>query len=110
MWPPPLLRTAVRMFSGTLLIPASKLLNRKLLKIRLIFERFVEVGDVSAVVLVVVDLHRLCVNVRLECIEGVRERRQCVSHLGSGSLSRSLSHSIYLLDSLLLLHNYTRLA
>src|SRR5512139_1283489 len=44
------------------------------------FESLVEIGDIGPVVLVVVNLHRLRVNVRLERVERVRERRQIVSH------------------------------
>ena len=40
----------------------------------------VEVGDVRAVMLVVVDLHRLRVDVGLERVEGVRQGRQGESH------------------------------
>ena len=41
-------------------------------QLRLAFERVVHVGDVSLVMLGVMDLHRLRVDVRLERIVGVR--------------------------------------
>jgi uncharacterized protein YqgV (UPF0045/DUF77 family) len=71
---------------------SEQFLNRKLLKIRVPFESFVEVRDVRTMMLVVVNLHRFCVDVRLERVESVRQRRQRESHLGSSSLSRSGGH------------------
>ena len=44
-------------------------------------ERLVRVVDVGLVVLVVVDLHRLRVDVRLERVERVREVGNAVRHL-----------------------------
>ena len=68
-------------------------LDGKLLKIGISFEGFVEIGDVCGVVLVVMNLHRFCIDVRFECVECVRQRWQCKSHLGSSSLS-SLGHYV----------------
>ena len=44
------------------------------------FERLVEVVDVRLVMLVVMDLHRLGVDVRLQGIVRIRQRRQCIGH------------------------------
>src|SRR5580704_8715842 len=49
-------------------------------KRRMILERLVGVGDVGRVVLVVMDLHRLGVDVRLERIETVGKRRKLKCH------------------------------
>ena len=109
MWPPPLLRTAVRMFSGTLLICAQQFLDRKLLEVGVAFESLVEIGDVCGVVLVVMDLHRLRVDVRFECVERIRERRQCVSSFEERLLVRKWN-SFVPPEIFVLPHNYTRLA
>ena len=79
-WPPPWLRTAVLIASGTELIPRSSSSTLLLLQVRGRLERLVEVGDVGGVVLVVMDLHRLGVDVRLESVEGVTERWNLVRH------------------------------
>ena len=50
-------------------------LDRKILKFGMAFESLVEIGDVGPVVLVVVNLHRLRVNVGLERVERVWKRR-----------------------------------
>ena len=55
-----------------------QVLDRLALKLRMVLERVVEVGDVGLVVLRVVDLHRLGVDVRLERSVVVRQRRQGV--------------------------------
>ena len=69
--PPPLLRTGVRIASGRLSMPAEQLLQRFLLEIGMRLERRVQVLDVRVVVLVVVDPHRLLVDVRLQGVVGV---------------------------------------
>ena len=74
-WPPPLLRTAVRMSSGTVLMPLSRSSTLLLLQVGVLLERGVQVVDVGRVMLVVVDLHRLFVDVRLERVVVVRQRR-----------------------------------
>ncbi len=84
MWPPPLLRTAVRMFSGTmaqLLASSSSIgfagqVGRR-------FQRLVQVGDVGVVVFAVVDLHRHLVDVRLQRVGRVGQRRKCEWHIES---------------------------
>ena len=53
-----------------------QLFDGKFREIGVTFERLVEVGDVSAVMLIVMDFHRLRVDIRLECVERVRERGQ----------------------------------
>src|SRR5260370_69943 len=60
---------------------AQQFLDRKSLKIGLAFEGFIEVRNVRAVVLVVVDLHRHLVDVRLERIRWIWKRRKNVGHL-----------------------------
>ena len=84
-------------------------LDGKLLKVRVRLQSLVEVGHIRAMVLAVVDLHRLCVNVWFECVKRIRERRQRVSHLGSSSLSSSMGHNVPP-ELQFLSHNYTRLA
>ena len=73
-WPPPLLRTAVRMSSGTVLMPLQQILDALRLQLGMLLERGVQVGDVGVVMLPVMDLHRLLVDVRLERIGGVGKR------------------------------------
>ena len=74
-WPPPLLRTAVRMSSGTVLMPFDQILDALALQLGVLLERRVEVVHVRRVVLVVVDLHRLFVDVRLQRVVVVGKRR-----------------------------------
>ena len=49
-------------------------------QLRVILEGVVEVVDVGGVVLVVMDLHRAGINMRLKSIESVGKRRQRVGH------------------------------
>ena len=73
MWPPPLLRTAVRMFSGTmaqLLASSSSMVLPARSGGR--FQRLVQVGDVGVVVLAVVDFHGHLVDVRLQRVQARR--------------------------------------
>ncbi len=86
-WPPPLLRTAVRLSSGRTVEAREHVLDRPVHPLGPL-ERGVEVRDVRRVVLVVVDLHRLRVDVRLEGIERIREVGHGVRH---GGLLRSSS-------------------
>ena len=76
-WPPPLLRTAVRMFSGTL-----SMLRHKSSMVCLSTlgpcERLVQIGDVGLVMLVVMDFHRLGVDVRLQGVGRIRQIGKCV--------------------------------
>ena len=79
-WPPPLLRTAVRIASGSAFrssIRSSTLLR---LQVGVLLERGVQVVDVGLVVLAVVDLHRLRVDVGLERVERVRQAGKLVRH------------------------------
>ena len=69
-------------------------LHRKLLKVRVPFEGLIEVRDICGMMFVVVNFHCLCVNVWFECVKGIRQRRQRVSHLRSGSLSSSMGHNL----------------
>src|SRR5580658_4898424 len=81
----------------------------KFLKVGVALERFIEVGDVCAVVFVVMDFHGFCVNVGFQSVERIRQRWKCESHLRSGSLScRSCGHNVPP-DLQFLPHNYTRL-
>src|SRR5690349_8632112 len=52
------------------------------------FERRIEVGYVGVMVFVVMDLHRLGVDVRFQCIVRIWQRGKCVSH---GGISWSVS-------------------
>ena len=65
-WPPPLLRTAVRMSSGTADRFANQVLGALALQLGMLLERRVEVVHIRLVMLAVVNLHRLRVDVRLE--------------------------------------------
>ena len=68
-WPPPLLRTAARMSSGTFSMlrhRSSMLCSGKTFA----FERRVQIRHVSVVMLVVMDLHRLGVDVRFQALFG----------------------------------------
>ena len=76
--PPPLFRTAVRIAFGQRVQVGDQLLDRLALMIRMILERVVQVVDISRMVLVVMDLHRLGVDVRLEGAVVVGQRRQGV--------------------------------
>ena len=60
------------MSSGTALKISDQILDRLRGQIGLVFERVVNVGDVSLVMLGVMDLHRPRVDMRLESIVGVR--------------------------------------
>ena len=60
-----------------------QLLDRELLQIGVAFESFVQIRDVSAVMLVVMDFHRLRVDVGLERVERVRKRRQDMGGLAA---------------------------
>ena len=57
-----------------------QLLDREFLEFGMAFERLVEVGDISRVVLVVVDLHGLRVDVWLERVVRIWERKKSVRH------------------------------
>ena len=48
----------------------------------MLLQRAVGVVDVRLVVLVVMDLHRLGVDVRLQRIEAIGKRRKLISHVG----------------------------
>ena len=72
-WPPPLLRTAVRMSSGISLMSLISVFDADACcRSGWLSERGVQIGDVRRVVLVVVQLHRLLVDIRLQCRVGIR--------------------------------------
>ena len=79
-WPPPLFRTAVRISSGTLLMPRTRSSTLLLLKVGRLLERRVQVVHIRRVMLVVMDPHRLLVDVRLEGVIGVWEWGYFVGH------------------------------
>jgi hypothetical protein len=57
-WPPPLLRTAVRMFSGTMAqVVGQQLLERPLQQVRRGLQRLVQVVHIRGVVAGVMNLH-----------------------------------------------------
>ena len=72
-WPPPLLRTAVRMSSGTVLMLLQQILDALRLQLGMLLERGVQVGHVGLVMLAVMNLHRLLVDVRFERVESGTE-------------------------------------
>ena len=51
---------------------ADQFLDRFAFELGLAFDRLVQVGDVSLVMLVVMDLHRLCIDVRFQGVVRVR--------------------------------------
>src|SRR5262249_30017463 len=57
-------------------------------ELRVLVDRPVQVGDVGAMVAIVVDAHGLFVDVRLEGVVVVRERWQLVGHVGLPSTRR----------------------
>ena len=89
-WPPPLLRTAVRMSSGTVLMCANQILDALRLQIGMLLERGIQVVDVGLMMLAVMNLHRLLVDVRFERVGRVRKRRKRVSHRTSSLSSDPL--------------------
>src|SRR5205085_732941 len=66
--------------------PLQQVLDALLLEFWMLLERGVQVGDVSRVMFVVVDPHRLLVDVRLEGVVVVRKRGNCVRHADSFSV------------------------
>ncbi len=52
---------------------AEQIFERLLVQLGMLVECGVQVGDVSVVMLAVMDLHRARVNVRFERVEGVRQ-------------------------------------
>jgi len=80
MWPPPLLRTAVRMFSERWRSSSQQFLDGLARQSGGRFQRFVQVGDVRVMVFVVVDFHRHFVDVRLQRIEGIPHLWKCERH------------------------------
>jgi len=78
--PPPLLRTAVRIGSGTAPRSAMSALTALGREVGVVLKCVVEVVHVSRVVLVVMDLHRARVDVGFERFEGVGKCGKCVGH------------------------------
>jgi len=70
-WPPPLLRTTVRISSGSFKI-TDQVLNRFFLQIGFAFDGVIEVSDVSLMMFGVMDFHRLRIDVRLQSIVRIR--------------------------------------
>ncbi len=50
------------------------------LQVRMSFQGFIHVADISPVMLIMVDFHRFCVDVRFERVKRVRQRRHCECH------------------------------
>jgi len=68
--------------------------DREFLQVGIIGQSLVELGDVGLVMLAMVDFHGLGIDVRLQRVEGVSQRRQLVGArggLGEGP-GRSRSH------------------
>ena len=61
-------------------MPLEQILDALRLQLGMLLERGVQVVDVRAVMLAVMNLHRLLVDVRFERVGGIRKRRKCVSH------------------------------
>jgi len=81
-WPPPLLRTVVRISSGTLARSRSRS-STDFAASSGGGQGGIQVVDVGLVVLVVVDLHRLCVDERLQSGVVVGKRCEFVCHRGN---------------------------
>ena len=92
-WPPPLLRTAPRLSSGTWERFAHHVLDRLVGPVGAL-ERGVDLVHVGLVVLVVVHLHRGLVDVRLERVVVVGEGGYLVRHLGASFRFVSTPNSI----------------
>jgi hypothetical protein len=76
--------TAVRMSSGTVLIPLTRSSTLLLCSSGMLLERRVEVVHVRGVVLVVMDPHRLFVDVRLQRVVVVRKGwNECAIYVSS---------------------------
>ena len=71
-WPPPLLRTAVRMPSGTAFRSLDQVFERLAFEVGALLERLVEVVHIRGMVLVVMDFHRLRVDVGFEGVVRIR--------------------------------------
>jgi len=80
-WPPPLLRTTPRTSSG-MLARSETSSSGVFLRVRVLFDRAVEVGDVGLVVLVVVKLHGRFVDGGLESGVIVGKGRKFEGHGG----------------------------
>ena len=82
-WPPPLLRTGPRMSAGT----ASRLLQQVFRAFASQFRMFlnctVQLGYISRMVLVMVQMHGLLVNVRLQRVVRVWQRRDLMCRYSS---------------------------
>ena len=59
---------------------AEQVLDAAILQLWVLLQRRVQIVDVRPVVAIVVDLHGLRVDVRLEGVEAIRKRRQLVRH------------------------------
>ena len=68
---------------GHLVETTQQILDREIGQVRIRFDRLVQVVDVCLVMLVVMELHRLGVDVGLEGIVRESQRRQLVSHVGA---------------------------
>ncbi len=79
-WPPPLLRTAIRMLSGTASRSAIRLDRGLVLEFRVVLEGGVEVVDIGLVVFRVVDLHRARIDVRFEGVDVIGQVGQFEAH------------------------------
>jgi len=65
--------------------PPQQVLDGLRRELRVLLQRSVGVGHVGRVVLVVMDLHRFRIDVRLERVERVRKRWNLERHLGPPS-------------------------
>ncbi len=57
-----------------------QLVQRLGLQIRMAIQRFIQIGDVRSMMFVMVNLHRLGVDVWLESVKRVRQRRHVECH------------------------------
>ena len=82
-WPPPLLRTTVANVFGDRVQVADEVIHRFGGQFRVLGQRGIDVGDVGLVMLVVVQLHGLRIDERLERRVVVRKRCKFVCHRGN---------------------------
>ncbi|CNT86129.1 Uncharacterised protein [Salmonella enterica subsp. enterica serovar Bovismorbificans] len=59
---------------------SNQFFNRQVSKLRQVFQRRVSVVDIGLMVFGVVNLHRLLIEVRFQCIISVRQGWQCITH------------------------------
>jgi hypothetical protein len=74
-----------------LLEAPQQILGRELGQLRIRRDRLVQVVDVRLMVLVVMELHRLRIDIRLQGIVGESQRRQRVRHGGASLIAQKVT-------------------